>query len=139
MNFALHFHAAQSYKNSYRNLRNRHKVGHISFTKPSYPTTESPGKCFLCQKGSLMRAIKKVRLVIEQNPQEQTAQIFSRLILSLVEEVDFSVKELYLLDSPDFQLAMDILQEWRLDRYYMGKAKTFDMAQQALSLVKSKK
>jgi len=86
-----------------------------------------------------MRAIKKVRLVIEQNPQEQTAQIFSRLILSLVEEVDFSVKELYLLDSPDFQLAMDILQEWRLDRYYMGKAKTFDKAQQALSLVKSKK
>jgi len=49
------------------------------------------------------------------------------------------VKDLYLLDSPDFQLAMDILQEWRLDRYYMGKAKTFDMAQQALSLVKSKK
>ncbi len=86
-----------------------------------------------------MRAIKKVRLVIEQNPQEQTAQIFSRLILSLVEEVDFPVKDLYLLDSPDFQLAMDILQEWRLDRYYMGEAKTFDMAQQALSLVKSKK
>jgi hypothetical protein len=86
-----------------------------------------------------MRAIKKVRLVIEQNPQDQTAQIFSRLILSLVEEVDFAMKDLYLLDTPDFQLAMDILQEWRLDRYYMGKAKTFDTAQQALSLVKSKK
>jgi hypothetical protein len=85
-----------------------------------------------------MRAIKKVRQVIEQNPQEQTAQIFSRLILSLVEEVDFAVKDLYLLDSSDFQLAMDILQEWRLDRYYMGKAKTFDTAQQALSLVKAK-
>ncbi|WP_295520775.1 hypothetical protein [Limnohabitans sp. Rim8] len=85
-----------------------------------------------------MRAIKKVRQVIEQNPQEQTAQIFSRLILSLVEEVDFAVKDLYLLDSSDFQLAMDILQEWRLDRYYMGKAKTFDTAQQALSLVKPK-
>jgi hypothetical protein len=85
-----------------------------------------------------MRAIKKVRQVIEQNPQEQTAQIFSRLILSLVEEEDFAVKDLYLLDSSDFQLAMDILQEWRLYRYYMGKAKTFDTAQQALSLVKPK-
>jgi hypothetical protein len=85
-----------------------------------------------------MRAIKKVRQVIEQNPQEQTAQIFSRLILSLVEEEDFAVKDLYLLDSSNFQLAMDILQEWRLDRYYMGKAKTFDTAQQALSLVKPK-
>jgi hypothetical protein len=55
----------------------------------------------------------------------------------LVDEVDFSVKDLYLLNSSDFQLAMDILQEWRLDRYYMGKAKTFDVALQALSLVKT--
>ena len=82
-----------------------------------------------------MRAIKKVRLLIEQNPQEKTAQIFSRLIFSLVEEVDFSLKDLYLLDNAEFQLAMEILQEWRLDRYYLGKAKTFESAQQALSLV----
>jgi hypothetical protein len=31
---------------------------------------------------------------------------------------------------------MDILQEWRLDRYYMGKAKTFDVAMQALEMNK---
>lgn len=86
-----------------------------------------------------MRAIKKVRLVIEQSPQEQSAQIFSRLIQCLVEESDFALKDLYQLDTPDFQLAMEILQEWRLDRYYMGKAKAFDVAQQALSLGKSKK
>ncbi len=85
-----------------------------------------------------MRAIKKVRLVIAENPQEQAAQIFSRLILSLVEEVDFAMKDLYQLDNHNFQLAIDILQEWRIDRYYMGKAKTFDTAQQALTLVKSK-
>ena len=84
-----------------------------------------------------MRAIKKVRLVIEQDPKNPTAQIFSRLIFSLVEESDFSMKDLYALDNADFQLAMDILQEWRLDRYYMGKAKTFDSAQQALALMKS--
>ncbi len=81
-----------------------------------------------------MRAIKKVRLLIAQDPQAPTAQVFARLITSLVEEVDFSVKDLYALNTPDFQLALEILQEWRLDRYYMGKAKTFDLAQQALSL-----
>jgi len=86
-----------------------------------------------------MRAIKKVRLLIQQEPQDQAAQIFSRLILSLVDEIDFPVKDLYVLSSADFQLAMDILQEWRLDRYYLGKAKTFDVALQALSLVKSVK
>jgi hypothetical protein len=67
-----------------------------------------------------------------------TAQIFARLISSLVDEVDFSLKDLYELSSSDFELAMDILQEWRLDRYYMGKAKTFDVAMQALQMNKPK-
>jgi hypothetical protein len=85
-----------------------------------------------------MRAIKKVRQLISHEPLNPTAQIFSRLISSLVDEVDFSLKDLYELDTSDFQLAMDILQEWRLDRYYMGKAKTFDVAMQALQLNKPK-
>ncbi len=85
-----------------------------------------------------MRAIKKVRHVIAHEPLDQTAQIFARLITSLVDEVDFSLKDLYDLDPTDFQLAMDILQEWRLDRYYMGKAKTFDVAMQALQMSKPK-
>ncbi len=81
-----------------------------------------------------MRAIKKVRQIIAHEPLNQTAQIFARLISSLVDEVDFPLKDLYELNGSDFQLAMDILQEWRLDRYYMGKAKTFDVAMQALQM-----
>ncbi len=41
-----------------------------------------------------MRAIKKVRLSIEQSPQLQKSQIFSRLILALAEEGDFALKDL---------------------------------------------
>jgi len=85
-----------------------------------------------------MRAIKKVRQLIAHEPLNPTAQIFARLISSLVDEVDFSLKDLYELSNSDFELAMDILQEWRLDRYYMGKAKTFDVAMQALQLNKPK-
>lgn len=81
-----------------------------------------------------MRAVKKIKHIIEKNPQDPAAQIFSKLISSLVEEVDFNLKDLYFLDAKEFQLAMDILQEWRLDRYYMGKAKVFDLAQQALEM-----
>jgi len=84
-----------------------------------------------------MRAIKKIKHIIEQNPQDQASQIFSNLIKSLAEEVDFSIKNLYLLKTSDFQLAMEILQEWRLDRYYMGKAKVFDAALQALVMGKT--
>ena len=82
-----------------------------------------------------MRAIKKVRQLIAHEPLNPTAQIFARLISSLVDEVDFSLKDLYELSASDFELAMNILQEWRLDRYYMGKAKTFDVAMQALQLI----
>ena len=84
-----------------------------------------------------MRAVKKIKHIIEQNPQDQASQIFSQLIQSLAEEVDFSIKDLYLLKTSDFQLAMEVLQEWRLDRYYVGKAKVFDAALQALVLGKS--
>jgi len=81
-----------------------------------------------------MRAIKKIKRVIEKNPQDKQSQIFSKLITSLAEEVDFSIKELYELDNHNFQLAIEVLQEWRLDRFYMGKAKVFDIALQALEL-----
>jgi hypothetical protein len=105
---------------------------HITFIKISQLVYSlHPQSEFLSLK---MRAIKKVRQIIAHEPQHQTAQIFARLISSLVDEVDFALKDLYLLETSDFELAMDILQEWRLDRYYMGKAKTFDVAMQALQM-----
>ena len=86
-----------------------------------------------------MRAIKKIKRIIEQNPQDKAPQIFSRLITCLAEEADFSLKELYELNSNEFELAIEVLEEWRLDRFYMGKAKVFDVAQQALELGSSEK
>ena len=66
-------------------------------------------------------------------------RIFSRLITSLAEEADFSLKEVYELNSNEFELAIEVLEEWRLDRFYMGKAKVFDVAQQALEMGSSEK
>ena len=85
-----------------------------------------------------MRVIHKIRQVIAQDPQHESAQIFTRLISSLVDEVDFPLAELYKLNASDFQSAMEILQEWRLDRYYMGKSKTFDVTLQALLPIQPK-
>jgi type II secretory pathway component PulL len=86
-----------------------------------------------------MRAIKKIKRIIEQNPQDKASQIFSKLITCLVEESELSLKELYELNSNEFELAIEALEEWRLDRFYMGKAKVFDVAQQALELGGSEK
>lgn len=75
--------------------------------------------------GQIMRAINKANIIIERDASNTTAQIFAALIISLQNESDFSLKDLYSLESKDFDLAMDILDEWRLDRYYLGKTKTF--------------
>jgi hypothetical protein len=85
-----------------------------------------------------MRAIKQVKKLIENNPTSRSGQTFSKLILSLESEIEFLVKDLYQLDAQEFDLAMEVLKDWRIDRFYLGKAKAFDAAThaQALSAVK---
>ena len=41
---------------------------------------------------------------------------------------------MYKLDTQSFDLAISVLREWRLDRYYMGKAKLFDVSWHAREL-----
>ena len=78
-----------------------------------------------------MRAIKQVRKLIESKPNSASSKIFSNLILSLESDCSFALIELYQLSLTDFDLAITLLEEWRLDRYYIGKAKAFDVAYQA--------
>ncbi len=78
-----------------------------------------------------MRAIKQVRKLIESKPNSASSKIFSNLILSLESDCSFTLRELYQLSLTDFELAITLLEEWRLDRYYIGKAKAFDVAYQA--------
>lgn len=75
-----------------------------------------------------MRAIKKARRLILNQPQTLAAQTLSRLILSLENETDFSISDLYQLNLKEFELAINLLEEWRLDRFYEGKAKLFDVS-----------
>ena len=75
-----------------------------------------------------MRAIKKARRLILNQPQTLAAQTLSRLILSLENETEFSISDLYQLDLKEFDLAINLLEEWRLDRFYEGKAKLFDVS-----------
>jgi hypothetical protein len=78
-----------------------------------------------------MRAIKQAKKLIEQNPNSAVGQTFSKLILSLESDIEFSVKALYSLDTAEFDLAIEVLKDWRIDRFYIGKAKAFDMATHA--------
>ena len=81
-----------------------------------------------------MNAIKSARRLITQDPTTPTAKTLSKLVLALESESDFDISSLYALDIESFQLAISILKGWRLERYYAGKAKLFDVAFQTRDL-----
>lgn len=77
-----------------------------------------------------MRAVKKARKLIEANPTNSTAETLSRLVLALESETPFQLADLYKLGYADFELAMAVIAEWRLDRYYTSKAVLLDLSMQ---------
>jgi hypothetical protein len=81
-----------------------------------------------------MRAIKKVKKFIESSPSSDKGLIYARLILALESGHDFAVKDLYKLDLNDFDLAIELMRDWRIDGFYIGKAKAFDTATHAANL-----
>lgn len=81
-----------------------------------------------------MRAINKARKFIEQDPANPSAQTLARLVLALESEADFPISDIYKLDFDRFNLALKILDEWRLDRYYAGKGRLFDISLQTAEL-----
>ncbi len=75
-----------------------------------------------------MQAIKKARKIIEKDASKPFAKILSKLILSLASEENFQIKQIYDLSPTEFDLTIEIIKEWRIDRHYMGKSKTFAAA-----------
>ena len=75
-----------------------------------------------------MRAIKKAEKIIEKDITAPFAKILTHLILSLESNDDFHIKDLYELPPEEFDLAIEVLKEWRIDRHYMSKSKTFAAA-----------
>jgi tRNA A-37 threonylcarbamoyl transferase component Bud32 len=81
-----------------------------------------------------MLAIKKARKLIEANPGDAASQIIAALVLALETEAGISVPQLYALDDKRFELALDILNEWRLDRHYASKLRLLDSSTVVQSL-----
>lgn len=77
-----------------------------------------------------MRALKKARKLIEKSPTSPAAVTLSSLVVALESETPFALAELYTLDYDDFQLALELLSEWRLDRYYTSKLRLLDLSVQ---------
>ncbi len=81
-----------------------------------------------------MQIIKEVRRFVERDPANPSAQVLARLVLALESESDFAISDIYRLDFDRFQMALKILEEWRIDRYFAGKAKLFDISLQIVEM-----
>ncbi len=81
-----------------------------------------------------MNEIKKARRLIQTDPLSPAAVILASLVRALESDEKFDLGDLYRLNFDNFNLAMDILKAWRLDRYYSGKAKLHDLSVQVGAL-----
>ena len=77
-----------------------------------------------------MSALKLTRKMIAKNPSAKEAQTLSKLVVSLETDQAISLKEIYDLDYEAFQLAIDVMRDWRIDRYYASKVKLLDLSLQ---------
>lgn len=82
-----------------------------------------------------MRAIKKARRLIETQPEAAASIVLSRLVVALESETSFDLASLYQIDYKSFELALEVLAEWRLDRYYSGKARLLGVSIQVTSML----
>ena len=81
-----------------------------------------------------MNEIKKTRRLIETNPHTDAAKTLAALVRALASEEKFDLTAMYKLNDDNFNLAINILKEWRIDRYYSGKAKLHDLSVQVATL-----
>ncbi len=74
-----------------------------------------------------MNAIKQVRKYLEQHPNRKSSLFLADLVEALAEERPIPIRELYELDHEAFELAIELMKDWRLDRYYAARIKLFDV------------
>lgn len=74
-----------------------------------------------------MNAIKEVRKYLLKKPRSASAKILAQLTEAIAEESEFPLRDLYALDGEAFELAIELMKDWRLDRYYAARIKLFDV------------
>jgi len=81
-----------------------------------------------------MNPIKAARELIERHPDSDDAVAFSHVVRGLEANSHIDIAQLYNLKLQNFELAIEVLKEWRLARYYAGKAKLFDLSTEVSQL-----
>lgn len=65
-----------------------------------------------------MFAIQKLEQYLNTSASPTAARELTRLMEALKQEKEFPLSNLYEIDFEAFELAVDVLRDWRIDRYY---------------------
>jgi hypothetical protein len=73
-----------------------------------------------------MYAMQRLQEYMTRNATPATARQLSSFIEALKQEREFPLTGLYEVDYEAFELAVEVMREWRVDRYYAGRAEQID-------------
>ncbi|ARU31263.1 hypothetical protein CAP31_05905 [Sulfuriferula sp. AH1] len=76
-----------------------------------------------------MNALKQLEKHLQQSHAESVNPVFKHLITALCLKKDFDLAALYELDYEEFELSLNILKAWRLDRYTKTKERLREIFQ----------
>lgn len=65
-----------------------------------------------------MKAIEDIRRYLSDHADTPSAALLARLPATLRREESLPLSDLYALDWETFELAIELLRDWRIDRYY---------------------
>ncbi len=72
-----------------------------------------------------VKAIHDIRRYLSDHSDSPSAKVLSRLPATLSKEESLVLSDLYALDWESFELAIDLLRDWRIDRYYADRTNLF--------------
>lgn len=70
-----------------------------------------------------MKSLSSMRRLINENPSSSHSQFFKELLGSLERGDPISIGKMYDLNYKEFQLALEILKDWRLHRYSLDSVR----------------
>jgi len=68
-----------------------------------------------------VKAIHDIRRYLNDHADAPSAEVLARLPATLAKEDALPLSDLYSLDWESFELAIELLRDWRVDRYYAEK------------------
>jgi hypothetical protein len=76
-----------------------------------------------------VNAIKKAAKYIYKNPNEPGAKVLTSLARAIESNEPYALGPLFDLHHDEFQLALGMIKDWRVDRHYLSKLRMLELGE----------